>query len=356
MMRDYLYRLATDKEKGLIASGIKAVLCLLSLIYGLAVVSLAFFYRLKPCRLNCKVISVGNLTLGGTGKTLLVEAIARYLRLEGHRVAILSRGYRRRVKGQDSEVKSYENMGDEPFMLSRKLGDIPVIVDRDRIKGARQAVKEFGADTVILDDGMQQWRIKKDLEIVTIDATQPFGNRWLIPRGILREPLSALARADIFVLTKTNLASDSVTSKECLNKFFPQALVVESAHAPVGFFNIRGQDFLAPEALESTTAGLFSGIADPDSFEQLVLGLKVKIAFSLRFPDHHHYGREDLKNIIFHARQKNIATILTTEKDVSRLTGLKIEDYGIKILFLRINLEIIDEQRLYNRILSLYSA
>ncbi len=281
MLRDYLYGLATDKNNGLIASGIKAFLHVFSLIYGLVVIFLAFFYRLRPYRLNCRVISVGNITVGGTGKTSLVEAIARYLQAKGHKVAILSRGYKRRAIVHRPSAIDYESMGDEPFMLSRKLGNIPVVVNKNRIQGAKKAIRRFGADTVILDDGLQQWRIKKDLEIVTIDATQPFGNHRLIPRGILREPLSALKRADIFVLTKTNLAGNIQETRNLLTRISPRVLLAESAHTPVGFLDLKDGNLLAPDSLKGKSAGLFSGIADPGSFECMVRDLGVNTVFSM---------------------------------------------------------------------------
>jgi len=231
-----------------------------------------------------------------------------------------------------------------------------VVVNKDRIKAARQAIKDFGADTVILDDGMQQWRIKKDLEVIAIDATQPFGNRHLIPRGILRQPLSALKRADVFVLTKTNLTSNTGKLKEFLNSLSPRALVIESAHTPVGLFNLKTEEPLSSEALSGKAVGLFSGIADPDSFERLVSGLGINIAFFLRFSDHHHYNQRDWEGIMRSCRDSNTDTLLTTEKDASRLSGFSAERYGLRVLFLRITLKVTDEQGLYNRILRLLPA
>ncbi len=172
-MQEYLYNLATDKHKGFIAGVIKLFLFILSLLYGLIVSILILFSRLKPYRLNCKVISVGNITLGGTGKTSLVEYIARHLKQQGHKVAIISRGYKKKTKRYPLNAIRYEEMGDEPYMLYKNLGDIPVLVDSDRIRAARKAIKDYSADTVILDDAFQQWGIIKDLDIVTVDATNP---------------------------------------------------------------------------------------------------------------------------------------------------------------------------------------
>ena len=367
-MLPYIYNLATDRHEGLVGAIVKSLLYLLSLIYGLAVRILIFIYFLKPYRLNCKVISVGNITLGGTGKTSLVALIAQYLKEQGHRVAILSRGYKRvgsrfSVFGSrpntEHRTPNTETMGDEPYMLKMNLGDVPVVVDTDRIRAAKLAIRDYGADTVILDDGLQQWRIKKDLEIVTIDATCPFGNRKLIPRGILREPLSSLKRADMFILTKTNLNPDNQDIKDFLSSINPQSLIVESTHSPLGFYRLQERDkLLKLEALKGETVTLISGIADPDSFENLIASLGINIGSAFRFPDHHNYTKEELDRIIKNSKDKNIGTIITTEKDAVRLLPylLSTTYYLLNFLVLRIELKMTkDEQEFYNRLLRLYS-
>jgi tetraacyldisaccharide 4'-kinase len=247
-------------------------------------------------------------------------------------------------------------MGDEPYMLLRKLNDIPVIVDPDRIRAAKQAIKDYAADTVILDDAFQQWRIKKDLEIVTIDATRAFGNRYILPRGILREPLSALRRADIFVITKTNLNSDIENIKDVLSQINPSKLVIESMHSPVGFSELgEAQEFLKSDALRAKAVTLFSGIGDPDSFENLIASLKIKIGLSFRFPDHHHYTQQDLENIIQAAQKKSIDTLITTEKDAVRLEGLRLPAGNLRLLVLGVALKILkDEERFTIRLLQLH--
>ncbi|MBM3246668.1 MAG: tetraacyldisaccharide 4'-kinase [Candidatus Omnitrophica bacterium] len=357
-MREFLYNLATDKHKGIIFVIFKALLFILSLIYTLIVRALVLFYSLRPCRLDCKVISVGNITVGGTGKTVLVEYIARYLQSQGRKVAILSRGYKKRVTTSPRHhVTNVEAMGDEPYMLYQKLEGIPVIVNPDRIKGAKQAIKEYGADTVILDDGFQQWRIKKDLDIVAIDAGNPFGNRRLLPRGILREPLSSLKRADIFVLTKTNLHPDIQGIETSLARINPQAQVFAAGHQARGFYEIaRPDELLGLDSLAQKTVALFCGIGDPDSFEQLVLGLGIKAGLSFRFCDHYHYAQVDLDKIIQAAKEKNIDTIITTEKDAARLYAMRSTLYALRILVLRIQIEFKNEQTFHHRLLRIYSA
>jgi len=357
-MQDYLYSLATDKYQGLIPSIIKPFLFLLSLIYGLIIRILIFFYSLNPYHLNCKVISIGNISLGGTGKTTLVEFIARYLKQQGHKVAILTRGYKRKITDYRLPITDYQNMGDEPYMLKANLKDVPVIVDADRIRAANFAISKYGVDTVILDDGFQQWKISKDLEIVTIDANNPLGNKNLLPRGILREPLSSLRRADLFVLTKTNLCTDKDIEKikDELNKLNSKGLVIESVHKPLGFYNIdKPEELFNGESLKEKTVTLFSGVGDPDSFENLITSLGIRIGLSFRFSDHYNYTKCDLDRIIKGSRDKFIDTIITTQKDAARLYSLQLTAYSLQLLVLRIELAIKDEQIFYNRLLKPYS-
>ena len=345
-MRKYIYNLATDKYKGSISAVIKLFLFILSVIYGLVIRLLILFYRIKPYRFNCKVISVGNITLGGTGKTSLVEYICRFLKEKGKKASVLTRGY----KGSSKAI------ADEPYMLQNNLKDVHVIVDADRIKAGNSAINDFGIDTLVLDDGFQQWKIKKDLEVVVIDATCPFGNKHMIPRGILREPLSSLKRADIFVLTKTNLKSDTRELKNSLSEINPSAEIFESMHRPIGFYNInKHQELLNLEYLKGRNVTLFSGIGDPDSFEKLITDLGINIGLSLRFPDHYNYSQKDLDNISKESREKGIDTIITTEKDAARLRSSQLAACNSQLSVLRIAIAIKDEQRFYNRLLELYS-
>ncbi len=366
MCRTYLYLLATDKKTGLIPDIIKCFLFILSLIYGMIVKFLSFVSQINPYRLNCKVISVGNVTLGGTGKTPLVELLVRLLADRGYKVVVLSRGYKRRTADivcscNKSSVSNNaqincEMMGDEPYMLSRNLNGIPVIVHRDRIKAAESAVDNYAADTVILDDGFQQWRIKKDLDIITIDVTNPLGNLHLIPRGILREPLSSLKRAQIFVLTKVNLNPDNQSIKRFLKTMNPGALITEAIYRPVGFYKIGSSkaNLLKSDRLFGQEVSLVCGIADPKSFEVLINKLGIKIGLSFIFPDHHLYTKEDLDKIISDSKQKGISNIITTEKDSVRLSFINYKLLNIDCYVLRVELELLQYETFRNRILSLY--
>jgi len=357
-MRELIYNLATDKTRGFLAEAAKLFLFLLSLIYGLIIRILAVSYGAKQYSPGCKVISIGNITFGGTGKTVLVEYIAGFLKKQGRAVAILSRGYKRNLHTYDLKLTAFENMGDEPCMLQSKLTGIPIIVDADRIQGAKKAVRDYAVDTVILDDGFQQWKLKKDLNIVTIDATDPFGNQQIIPRGILREPLSALKRAGVFVLTKTNLNPNIEDIAEFLQEINPQALIVESAHQPRCITQLGSPDKVFDLGLlQGRGVALFCGIGDPDSFENLITGLGAHIKLSKQFSDHHNYSRQDLQGIIQQAEEFGLDTIITTEKDAVRFSAMPgIEGLKIRILVLHIELEIIkNEEGLHTRLRQLYN-
>ncbi|OGX18828.1 MAG: tetraacyldisaccharide 4'-kinase [Omnitrophica WOR_2 bacterium RBG_13_44_8b] len=354
-MKDYLYNLATDKDMSLFGSCIKFFLLLVSLLYGLIVRILILFYRFYPYILKCTVISVGNITLGGTGKSSLVEFIARNLKQQGHTVAVLTRGYRRLTEQDNLKGAPHEEMGDEPYMLQEKLSGIPVIVDSDRIKAGIRAIRDYDADTVILDDGMQQWKIKKDLEIITINATCPLGNGHLLPRGILREPISSLRRADIFILTKTNLSPDNEKIKYFLNGLNPGALILESIHKPVALYKAaKPAEPLGLNFLEGKPVTLFCGIGDPDSFENLIKSIGANVGLCFKFTDHHNYTGTDLDGIIEASRKKNIRTVVTTEKDAARLDESELGRLGEEILVLRIEQSIKDEQRFFDRLFKLY--
>ena len=342
--KKYLYDLATDRRRGVFASLLKFGLFVLSLIYGLIVRLLAAINLARPKRLDPKIISVGNITLGGTGKTTLVEYIARLLKQKGSRVAIISRGYKRRPEG---------DLGDEPYMLSINLKGVPVLAGPDRIGLIKKAAREHSAKTIILDDAFQQWKIKKDLEIVAIDAASFLGNKHMIPRGVLREPVSALRRADVFALTKTDLTGDIRGAEEMLSGLNPRALIIHCIHQPIGLYKIT-----TPENLESMgilrgkKIAALSGIGDPDSFEKLLNNLGAYIGLSLQYPDHHDYQNRELVEIAQKTKAANIDTVITTQKDAARLSGLHAETIGVQILVLRIELKITkNEKDFHSRLL-----
>lgn len=348
--REYLYNLVTGRIKGPIAVFLRGLLFALSLIYGLAVAILAAFYKIRPVRFGAKVISVGNITLGGTGKTTLVEYLAEKFNAQGRKIAVLSRGYKR-----DSGKQGAPGVGDEPAMLRKKLPFLRVIVDKNRVRAAFKAIRDYAADTLILDDGLQQWRIFKDLEIVAIDTANPFGNYRMLPAGFLREPLSALRRADIFVLTQVGPDQDTAGLCAKLKGINAQALIVESMHKPEGFSNISGPDgSLSLDSFKGKSAVVFSGIGNPQGFEDCIRWLGMNIAKAFRFADHHDYTQSDIDNIIKAAGQMNLDTIITTHKDAVKIRELQIR--GAVVLALDIKLNITKNEAEFNRrLLNLHS-
>lgn len=354
--REYILGLATDRINGPLQLIPKSALLLLSFLYGAVIKILIFLRQANTRRLPCKVISVGNITCGGTGKTPLVEYIARFLKEQGHRAAVVSRGYKRKITNCQLPITNYESMGDEPSMLFRKLGDIPVIVDADRIRGVNRAVRDYSVDTVILDDAMQQWHLKKDLEIVLIDAGNPFGNRCLIPRGIMREPLSGLKRADLFLLNGRADEQVLMRLKGILDKLNPRAAVFEAIRKPVCFLPADSpQGPLALSALKDKKVILFSGIGNPASFEEIIKSLEIDIIDIFEFSDHHRYTQKDLDIICRSCADKDADTLITTEKDATRLKGLSFAG-RLEVYVLKINIEIKDEAEFRNRLLQLYSG
>ena len=346
-MRSYLLQLATDKRRDVLSRVLTFVLLLLSWLYGSVVRILSGVRRLKRHRIQCVVISVGNITLGGTGKTPLVELIAKRLKAYGHSVAVLSRGYQK---------AGLLPMGDEPTMLAQRLPGVSVFVDSNRVRGAKRAIRENAVDTVLLDDGFQQWGIRKDLEIVVIDAVSGFGNRQMLPRGILREPLSALRRADVFVLTKTDLCKGVGRLKEELLRRNPAALIVEAVHKPAGVFHAHNlQEEIPLQRFAKKPFAVFCGIGDPLSFERLVETMGLRIGFSRRFPDHHRYTAGDWADLMRRAEEKGIDDFLTTEKDAVRIAAAPFNRERGRLYILKIEMRLTNhEEQFFSRLSELY--
>ena len=274
-------------------------------IYGYSVRAVHWGFRrgiLKKHRLPVKVVSVGNLTWGGTGKTPLVIHLAQALQSHGRRVAVLTRGY-----GQD-----------ESRLMAEKLSPIPVLVGPDRVVTGKRAVREHGADLLLLDDGYQQWRLEKDVEILTADAAAPFGNGGLIPRGTLREPPAAAARADLIVL-KGEKSEQAISQ---LRRF--------NAKAPLFFMRYEAQQLrswpdgkgASPKQLKGKKVCTLAGIAAPSLFEADVESLGAEPALRVRFRDHYPYTAGDLIRILGRCQRHRIGTVVTTEKDAVRIPEL----------------------------------
>jgi len=258
------------------------------------------------------VISVGNLTVGGVGKTPLVEWLCRYYRSRGVRVATLSRGYRSRAGSSN----------DEALQLAENLPDVPHLANPNRVASARVAVEERGVQLLVLDDGFQHRQLGRDLDIVLLDATNPFGGG-LAPRGLLREPVASLARADIIGLTRADQVDESTRKsiRERARKHAPEATWIELAHQPQFLANTAQRRELTELAGERVLA--FCGIANPAAFARTLTDCGCELASLHRFPDHHHFGRDDIESLKAWVRRESAegtpSAVLCTQKDFVKL-------------------------------------
>jgi tetraacyldisaccharide 4'-kinase len=317
----------------------------------------------KARQLGVMVLSVGNLTVGGTGKTPVVEKLARQLQDGGRRVAILSRGYkskklplirrmRRRWFGKFKPRIVHDGRrllldsawaGDEPYMLARSLGNVLVLVDRDRARTGRHVIREFNADLLILDDGMQYQDIQHRIDICLVDRQAPFGNEYLLPRGTLREPPSNLARASYILITKA-IAGESSALIQRIREYNRTAPIIECAHGPRYLQNLYDADDRKPlEWLQEKYIGALSGIARPESFEGALSKLGPHLVITSRFADHHRFSDEELSEFIARAVRRDLDAIITTEKDAVRFPQkiAGVEKIEVPIYFLRVEIEII---------------
>lgn len=310
----------------------------LSLVYGVAVRARVLLYRLNilPSHsLPRKVISVGNITVGGTGKTPVTIALAEFFVKSGKKVAVLSRGYKGKANGAAivSDGKKMllgpDEAGDEPFLIASRLKGVPVVVCPDRVKGGKLIMERFSPEVIILDDGFQHIRLRRDVNIVLIDLEEGFGPGYLLPRGILREPVSALKRAD-FALIKGGPARDAVW--EALQRYSVPSIAFNYKASSV--YDIEtGEEIAAPD-LPGMKAVAVSGIANPFSFSETLTKLGVKAVRSFSYPDHHAYSEKDITDIEKAASDTGV--VITTEKDGVKLKG-KVK--GLKVCALRIDAE-----------------
>ena len=291
-------------------------------------------------KLPYKVISIGNITVGGTGKTPATIALAEEAKRRGFSPVILTRGYKGTAKGpcfvsnQQSAI-SNQQFGDEPVLMAERLKDVPVVKCVDRYKGGMFAIQNFNSQLsslnsqllFLLDDGFQHWRLCRDKDVLLIDAESPFDNRRLLPVGPLREPLKEIERADIIVLTKTyNIRQEIINSLIGeLKQYNPEAPVFLSGHRPSGFIKPSGET-MPVESAKDKNLYAFCGIGNPESFKKTILstggllkGLKV-------YRDHYRYKPHDIEDILNEAQKNNANWIVTTEKDIMRLKGLNMPE------------------------------
>jgi tetraacyldisaccharide 4'-kinase len=320
--------------------------------------------------LGCLVVSIGNLTCGGTGKTPVVEVFARTLAGNGRKVAILSRGYRSKSKPflqkiremfthADREVPprvvsdgkhllmDSAMAGDEPYMLASNLPDVAVVVDKDRVKGGRYAIQKLGCDTLLLDDGFQYLHLKPRLNILLVDSTSPFHNHHLLPRGLLREPIKNLRRADYVFLTKSNGGSQIRHLKTFIKRHNRHAEIIECTHKPIHLEDIYSGERKPLEFLKGKRLSSISAIARPESFEHFLRKLGGDLVYSERYMDHHRYRQQQVIDFVNSSLEHQADLILTTEKDAVRFPKLDRRD--LPIYFLRVEIDILSGEETFNQ-------
>jgi tetraacyldisaccharide 4'-kinase len=307
---------------------------------------------LKPRTLPCPVISVGNITVGGTGKTPLTMSLARGLTDRGIRVAILSRGYKGKKTSEPvvSDGKtlflSPEESGDEPFLMAQACKGIPVLIGKDRFINGRIALQRFGIQGLLLDDGYQHLSLHRDVNILLIDSHIGFGDHHLLPRGILREPLSHLRRAQIILFTKVENPEMCRPLEKEICKIHPLSQVFHSHYEPADLVGPR-EEQEELRSLRGKKILALSGIADPNSFSSLLRKYGMEIISEATFPDHHLYTAKDLSFI--EEKSKGADCIVTTEKDMVKLKLLKIDHLPLRAL--RIEVKIWEEKEFYQQVL-----
>jgi tetraacyldisaccharide 4'-kinase len=299
---------------------------------------------LQTKHLPCKVISIGNVVVGGSGKTPATIAIARLLKEHTDlKIAIASRGYRSKSKGyavvSDGEkiLLNPDEAGDEPYLIGQSLPDIPVVIGRDRFESGLMAVKNWGTQIVILDDGFQYLRLKRDVNIITMDSTKPFGFEHILPGGYLREPLSTLKNADIILLTRVDQCKNLKAIRDRLDKIAPSVARFESIHAPCSLLRMDTRQDVRLDDVKNQNILAVCGIANPLSFAETLRTLNPARSNLISFPDHHEYTPKDIQKIEQTASDTGADMIITTEKDAPKLNLINI----LPVLSLAIELRLV---------------
>jgi tetraacyldisaccharide 4'-kinase len=303
--KSFVISVMNDGKKGFFRRITAFFLLFFSYVYYAAYRTIRFLYEAKIFKTyapDLKVVSVGNITVGGTGKTPAVMKICEIYAGNGKRPAVLTRGY-----GED-----------EKFMLKDKLAGVPVLAGRDRIETAKECARRRGSDVIILDDGFQHWRLKRDLDIVLISAANPFGNGKLIPRGVLREGPDALGRADIIIITMADYPADLSFIGEEIRRFAKDRCVTAKArHRPLHFSRLDSKDTVSLKEVAGKNAAILCAVACPGYFSHIVKGLGVSLSGEFIFEDHHAYTVGELDAI--HSNTAGCDYVITTAKDAVKI-------------------------------------
>jgi tetraacyldisaccharide 4'-kinase len=360
------------RAKGLRAALMRFFMRALSGIFRIIVQIRIWRYRSgwRPQKhLGTQVISIGNITVGGTGKTPVVELLARSLRDQGRQVAILSRGYKSRKLSQPQKWLNSKGVpipsdrmpkvvstgsallldsafaGDEPFMLAKNLEGVAVVVDKNRVKGGHFAVSHLDADILLLDDGMQYLDLAHSIDIVLIDSGSPFGTEALLPRGTLREPPKNLRRASYILITKCNGSpNDALISR--IRRYNLTAEIIECTHGPIHLENVFTRERLPLESLKDKWVGAISAIAVPEAFESSLAHLGARVEIRRRFSDHYRFSRKEVEKFMQRCVERDMELIVTTEKDAVRFPLPRSID--VPVYFLRIEVKILKGKEIWD--------
>ena len=376
-------------QQRLLITPLRFLLIPFSWLYAVGVWIRNWLYALGVFRvrtLPCTVISVGNIAVGGTGKTPVVIAIAKHFQKEGIRVAILLRGYKRHPREKVTVVSdgkkvcvSPRESGDEAYMLARHLSDVPIVVGRQRYLAGQVALSRFNVDVLLLDDAYQHRQLARDVDILTLPATHPFGNpKGLLPAGTLREPSTALRRADIVLLTHANTPKIAIDAKKAVKQLAPNALILETIHQPTQFYPLHPRrldpdsyDFKIAHDYRTSNHGksdnlinhssdffrgkrllAVCGIGNPESFVATLMRCSPESVELLAFPDHHIYTETDGQRIYDAFRAAKADLIVTTQKDEQKLVNLA-EHYELPIVVLTVMLVVTEgDERLTDVLLA----
>jgi len=351
MNKEYYLSILSGHQRGLFATIIRSFLSVLAFLYlaGLHTRSALYRYGItKRKTLPAKVISIGNITAGGTGKTPLVEFLARYLRTKKKKIAILSRGYGGRIPSGSECDKSPENgkfknrngVNDEYLILSENLEGIPILLGKNRLYNGEKAIINYGSECLILDDGFQHIKLKRDLDIVVIDALNPFAGEHLIPRGFLREPVKGLKRADLFVISHCNQINEDRlrTLYTKLQNFNKNIYICESIHEPAYLENISDNSLWNTSWLRGKRIYGLCAIGNPQSFAVTLKELGVCLVQFRTYLDHHAYTQAELDNVIAEAKHLGADAIVVTQKDAVKLRNKDIHDANVMSLKIEIRI------------------
>ncbi len=360
------------RAKGFRAALMRFLMRALSGVFRLLVQLRLWRYRngWKPQHhLGCAVVAVGNITVGGTGKTPVVELLAASLRNRGRQVAILSRGYKSRkldkpqnwsdARGRRIPSERMPKVvstgrqllldskfaGDEPFMLARNLDRVSVVVDKNRVKSGRFAIEHLGADTLLLDDGMQYLDLAHSIDVVLVDAGSPFGTEALLPRGTLREPPKNLRRASYILLTKCDgRPNDALIAR--IRRYNRTADIIECTHGPIHLENVFTRERQPLEFLKDKWVGAISAIAVPEAFEGSLEKLGARVEIRRRFADHYRFSRKEVEKFMQRCVERDMELIVTTEKDAVRFP--RPGSIDVPVYFLRIEVEILKGREIWD--------